>query len=536
MTLKNTSCHFLPYKLPELTGYTKNATPFLQACIKGDVETLRSMLENGVSLSTEDYKRGLEYASVLHHTQASLFLIEEGLYQPQGLIEAFNYATYNNDVVLAQHILGEAEDRGDLISRVRSSILAELENGNIAPVFNRWKCACALGIAPQITDDLSETLEDLLPGFKEGKPIHILQQMGGHGLDRWVAVARLTPPLQLEDESPYGFKIKAYKELFSLLGEKAKEEGNTDARACGQAYRLCVLMGSKAEAVKYLERWTKKDTGDKQPIHDACLFDLPKNGLWDIPAWRGLCMKYGPEMAKMLRAAPEIEEKLGRLPKSLSEARHTAAQFIYENAYKHPSLATVCHELGMPEYEFDACLRAAKDNAKTRDSMPDVYVDGAEFGKPNYYMTKLSAADPRGLLLGEFTNCCQSVGGYGEPETKYGFSADDAGFYVVMQRGEKDKPHKIVAQCFAWIKDKTLVFDSWERLSDAYDPLCEPFLKAAAEQALEQGFEKVNLGKGGNTPKLALANDVRPPKGPLGFVGELADSRKQYTLAERRSG
>ena len=53
----------------------------------------------------------------------------------------------------------------------------------------------------------------------------------------------------------------------------------------------------------------------------------------------------------------------------------------------------------------------------------------------------------------------------------------------------------IIAQSFAWRTKTSLVFDSWERLSHNYDPLCQPVLVKAAEKALEldSSLEDIHL-------------------------------------------
>ena len=49
---------------------------------------------------------------------------------------------------------------------------------------------------------------------------------------------------------------------------------------------------------------------------------------------------------------------------------------------------------------------------------------------------KLAKDDPRGFILGELTNCCQSYGGDAEACVFDGAFSPYAGFYVIMKKGE----------------------------------------------------------------------------------------------------
>lgn len=78
------------------------------------------------------------------------------------------------------------------------------------------------------------------------------------------------------------------------------------------------------------------------------------------------------------------------------------------------------------------------------------------------------------------------------------------------------KLREIVAQSWVWISDdNSLVFDSWECIRKDLQQLCLPFIKCVANKVLSNKklspkIERVLLGCGGNTPKLALVKNQLP--------------------------
>lgn len=151
-------------------------------------------------------------------------------------------------------------------------------------------------------------------------------------------------------------------------------------------------------------------------------------------------------------------------------------------------------------------------NLKTQDELPDIMVDGASLGTQfeKYYMTKLPPGDPRGLILGKLTNCCQTLGEQGGDAAKHGTTEPNSGFFVICEKGPDGKMNidkdRIIAQSFAWIgeptaqRGKTLVLDSWERLGKDNDKLLVPFYSELAKESTYYGVSRVTIGTGGNTP------------------------------------
>ena len=109
--------------------------------------------------------------------------------------------------------------------------------------------------------------------------------------------------------SLYGFNQQLYQTLLPIMKFACEMEHNQGAEL--HAYKLAVLFSSIEEVAQYLEQYAKDHPEAKQPIHDACLFNLPNCGVWDIPTWRALILKpCGWQMTKYLSLAPKIEQRI----------------------------------------------------------------------------------------------------------------------------------------------------------------------------------------------------------------------------------
>ncbi len=254
-------------------------------------------------------------------------------------------------------------------------------------------------------------------------------------------------------------------------------------------------------------------------MHDACLFELPKTGKWDVNRWKNLVLQYGPAVTQYLELAPRVEQYIEynklpfpRNPRELKEIVDA------------PDWARLAAKYNLSEERFDKGLDILKNRSKTQDNLPNVFIDGADFGYPNYYMCKLDIADPRGLILGEITNDCQSIGKAGEAPAVHGTTSEFGGFYVWKKKngGKITEDDPVVAQSWAWMNDTgVLVFDSFERLSAAYNRLAQPFLEqfayetkikdphhypvaVEAAEPREQPLTDIRLGSGGKREALFI--------------------------------
>lgn len=158
--------------------------------------------------------------------------------------------------------------------------------------------------------------------------------------------------------------------------------------------------------------------------------------------------------------------------------------------------------------------RSLAEVAKIRDEYPkfnlsdlkcelknaDVHLDGC-----HAYIMK--ADDPRQVMLGYDTSCCQHLGNVGESAMMYGLLHPQAGFFVI----EDEKSGKILAQGESWERDPdTLVFDNLEFADDRQVGQFAPILAKWADTV---GYSNVYTGIGFNQLTEDNAQKIRREKG-----------------------
>ena len=106
----------------------------------------------------------------------------------------------------------------------------------------------------------------------------------------------------------------------------------------------------------------------------------------------------------------------------------------------------------------------------------------------------LDANDPRQVMLGYDTHCCQHLGGAGESAMMYGLLAKNGGFWAIEKKG------KIIAQAEIWTgvideREEVLVFDNIELADDRDFNL----IREVLEKWLETSpYKNIVMGTGYN--------------------------------------
>lgn len=266
----------------------------------------------------------------------------------------------------------------------------------------------------------------------------------GKGLNCWKIIYGNEPPDPiLADYSPVGFNLNVYKQLleYTLVAAELENgnptsyfdlEGNeydgNRVAAMIYAYKLAVLFQDFSTALRYVETYFNDA---KQPIHDACVFELPKYGMWEPRQWRDLMLTEGPQLFKCLPRAVEIEKFLNQAPNNLIEAEEALLIGSYARTNENPQLAELCVSHGANEETFDKCLEIlANPDRKKADVLPNINISASELGAKHYHMTKLSPDDMRGFLLGDDSVCCQSIGKPGERYARHGMISKYGGFLI----------------------------------------------------------------------------------------------------------
>ncbi|MFC0183385.1 hypothetical protein SAMN04515674_105335 [Pseudarcicella hirudinis] len=306
-------------------------------------------------------------------------------------------------------------------------------------------------------------------------------------------------------EIPNPNLLSIHKKGASTFIKLCKEFGN-DKSMLLPNFNLATLFGSESEIAKFSYISHAQYFGDKLPksgdlqslvkyfssqnysrpdiyIHDLGQFNLPKQIF--SPGWKDFVMKH-LDALKFSGNWNNIEDKLGRLPKSMSELREIASQFHYDNV-TNIACAQACFELRLDQSTFERYQTLYK-STKVAESCPDVRINNNDF-----VFRKLEYNDPKGALLGLYTNCCQHLHGAASDCAKHGVRDETSAFYVVEKAG------KIIAQSWAWRSKKgDLVFDSIESLSMDYSESIAYLYKEASKLLLGKlGINRVLVGDTG---------------------------------------
>jgi hypothetical protein len=267
--------------------------------------------------------------------------------------------------------------------------------------------------------------------------------------------------------------------------------------------------------LRYLKgAWTRGeiDLNNSQPLHDLAQFQWPKNHNWNRRKWADFAIKYGTAGAQYFRLADKLGDPT--TPKALAAK---AALLTYDRAKENPVLARLCHSLNVDEKTFEKALEMTPKAAKT-SLLPDVTIE-----HNGLRLTRLPPGDIRGLFLGEFTHCCQHLGGVGAECAVYGFTRKESGFYIVQNANDE-----IVGQTWATLTKKGLLLDSLETLGNR---VSKKDWKILIGKLRDAAGVSLHIGTGGGTGTLGIPTSEQPIRHPR-YQG-YSDASNQYRLEYR---
>lgn len=350
----------------------------------------------------------------------------------------------------------------------------------------------------------------------------------------WQKTVRMAPPPRLHEQNPVWFKKSVFEALVPLL----IKEGYIGKEGAVMAFHAAGLFQSAQRVLQYLELWGK---AGKQPLHDLVqVIKLPQNGTPNLKDWGDAVLKCGPSMARLVKFADKISSPCKSSDGktwSMINTRAECAKFSFKKAAEHPALAALCFEHQVEENDFNEALKMTKKNIPAAKAIPEMTIEGKQFGLDGAKFYRLPANDIRGLFLGEMTNCCQSIGGAGSSCAAHGYTSKDSGFYVV-----ENAKGKIVAQSWAWRgMHGEMCLDSLETLGQ--NVTAEQWAAILTEAAQElsrradHDITALHVGTGGRTPndtlrrKFSLAATNATPKDYNGY----RDSKDGQIIVWKRS-
>jgi len=322
------------------------------------------------------------------------------------------------------------------------------------------------------------------------------------------------------------------KKVFDAAREMLIHEGispNDSQILDTYAYRACILFEKEKDISRYLSRWAK---AGKQPLHNL-LYGVyaPKKmeDCADFSTWRRAALECGPAMAKLMKFADRVDSpvKTDKGDWSIHQTRSACAQMAFNRAAENPALANLCMSFALDDDDFEAALKASSKPVPHKN-IPDIAIDGADFGMPGARFYRLPAGDIRGLFLGEMTGCCQTVNNVGGPCAEHGYASADSGFYVVENAG------RIIGQAWAWRGTKNeMCLDSLETLGNRLSAKTwERIIERLSDEISKDdacGISSLHVGLGGATPKQFNEKFKRDNASPKGYKG-YRDSEKQVRV------
>lgn len=471
------------------------------AAENGHLEVLKYCSGNGINITAKD-NYALRSAAENGHLDIVKYCADNG-----GDITAYNnlalrWAAENGHLEVVKYLY---DNGGDISAHDNYALIAAAENSY-------------LKIIKYLVDQgapLSELSEERQNWYKENIPRFNL----------WQKLFNDDPPSGLIG---YGARPECFKpDAFTSAVEWMKNEGYKGKQANQYAYNLSALFTSEDRILRYLDKWGVE--GKKNPLHDlAQAIKIPKEGNLNLKSWGDAALKFGPEMAKFVKFAD-------RLPKpeaSLNKTREVIAEFAYERGSENKKLAAICLGYSVDDEDFEDALDFYQKHKKKgfkQKNIPDLKIDGAEFGKEGAKLYRLPKGDPRGLFLGEATDCCQSIGNVGRECAEHGFSSKNGGFYVVT-----DAKDKIIAQSWAWRgTNGEMVLDSLETLGTQLSTENWKLILEAMTKELAKSYPEIKglyVGTGGATPSVIGCRQDNAAVEPIDYYG-YRDSHKQHVIS-----
>jgi len=164
-------------------------------------------------------------------------------------------------------------------------------------------------------------------------------------------------------------------------------------------------------------------------------------------------------------------------------------------------------------------------------------IDGKTVNMPKYQAYFLLRSDPRGLFLGNYTNCCQHPGGQGEWCAIHG-QTDKKGCFFVIEDVSNGIP-EIIAQSWTWQAkgNRGIVFDNVESkgLGDRQEDVMQIYRKVAQRlRKWNPRIRQVTVGTNYSDLDLSsLPEKEEPLETPSKF--NYYDAKIQRSLAKNKN-
>ena len=344
-----------------------------------------------------------------------------------------------------------------------------------------------------------------------------LSEGHGHALES-AAMSTANPLQYVAADTKAGIFAKVFDRM-NLAGTSA--DGEWQARS---ALTTTNIFGRNA--LHWLDKQEKRGFN----LHDATRW-LPMYSPKEAAGLGEFLNNHSARKTRELKIVAsrwtDIPDEVRRLPfrKIISNLRSSA----YENV-QSPAFAREAFDWDVAAKDY------ARDEPRFLNSLdtPSPFPLNKTWEADGLTGRFLPRSDPRGLYLGEHTNCCQHPGEAGAACAWFGQESARSGFFVVENAAKE-----IVAQSWAWVSDRGgLVFDSLEAkgLEKRADAVSKIYQNAANN--LSENFGTVALGKGTDRVNLKQWSEAEADTQPLPveYNNGYTDAKQQVLLAKKVNG
>ncbi len=340
----------------------------------------------------------------------------------------------------------------------------------------------------------------------------------------WQKRVRQAPPLGLEYLPPFGFRPAEFAQIKNAL----MQEGAGEIPAAQLAYQGQRLFNTAERCWQYLSKHGSLE--HERPLTHLLSSIMTPPADISLVAWADALLKHGPSLAPYVIYADRVPQP----GDSLKATRQLVAPHIYIGGQEQPLAAALAYEYRYKQSDFERVLTALdnyeKSGTKAEKDIPDLRIDGKDFGLNDYVFYRLKEGDIRGLFLGAMVHCCQHMASTGSKPALHGFNSEHGGFYVIEHKQHKN----IIGMSWVWRGQKgELVFDSLEHLGKRIQRHQWQAICKAVANRLEQdnplNVTKIMVGVIGKAPVLMARPALLPAK-PRDYPHAKRDSWIQYYL------
>lgn len=273
-----------------------------------------------------------------------------------------------------------------------------------------------------------------------------------------------------------GVSIRHYENILKLF----LKQSITDPQ---YALRLLLTFGNKWQ--EWLSNASKKINSSyhdatywlplkkTQGLSEFLLANLDKFNKQSLPTFSAIVANWDGIKDRSLKTFEEVLLYL--------------TQTIYKNA-KSTEFALESKKWNLPKDCYEEFEKHYLNGTKKPDFYPSINIE-----YEGYIGRFLKRSDPRGLYLGDYTNCCQHPTGAGEKCAIYGQVSYNSGFFVV------EKNNTILSQSWCWYSNTGFTFDNVESkgLSPQQNEIVVKIYEKCAEiLKLKHGVVNIGLGLG----------------------------------------